>query len=83
MNDPRRIYTGADYAPTVALVVFALVFSPALLVLSGPVGEAPLTAALAFSAACLALAWILWTRFSTLSIASVVLGASNGSQRRR
>lgn len=72
MNDSRRIHTGADYTPTVALVVFALVFSPALLFLSGPVSEAPITAALTLSAACLAVAWFLWTRFSALSIGSVV-----------
>ena len=72
MTDPRRIYAGADYTPTVALIVLGLVFSPALLVLSGPVRDVPITGALAFSAACLALACFLWTRYSTLSIASVV-----------
>ena len=72
MADPRRIYSGFDYTPTVALVVFALVFSPALVALSGPVSEVSITAALAFSASCLVLARLLWTRFSTLSIASVV-----------
>jgi hypothetical protein len=38
MTDSRRIYTGADYAPA-ALVVFGIVFSPALLFLSGPIGD--------------------------------------------
>lgn len=72
MTDSRQIYAGVDYTPTVALVVFALVLSPALLVLSGPIGDLPAAAALAFSSVCLAVAWIQWTRFSTLSIASVV-----------
>lgn len=72
MIDFRRIYTGADYTSTVALVVFAVFFSPALLLLSGPIGGLPPAAALALSAACLAFAWIRWTRFSTLTIASIV-----------
>ena len=71
MTDSRRIYTGADYAPA-ALVVFGIVFSPALLFLSGPIGDLRAAAALALSTACLAFAWVRWTRFSTLSIASVI-----------
>ena len=69
MNESLRTYTGANYVPTVALLVFAFVFSPTLLVLSGPAGAA--SYALAFSCVCLALARASWRR-STLSIASVV-----------
>lgn len=72
MTDSHRIYTGADYTPTIALVALALVFCPALFVLSAPVGDVSITAAFAFSGACLTLAGFLWTRFSALSIASVV-----------
>lgn len=72
MTDSRRIYTGADYTLTIALVTFALIFSPALLILSGPVTFLPVAVGSAFSALCLALACVSWTRFSTLTIASVV-----------
>lgn len=72
MTDSRRIYTGADYTPTIALVAFAFIFSPALLILSGPVTVLLVAVGSAFSALCLALAWVSWTRCSTLTIASVV-----------
>lgn len=72
MTDSRRIFTGADYTPTIALVAFAFVFGPALLILSGPVTALLAAVGSAFSTLCLALAWVSWSRFSTLTIASVV-----------
>ncbi len=72
MTKSRQTYTGTDYNLTVALLVVAFVFSPAMLVLSRPVGFVPAGIALGLSALCVVLARISWRRFSTLTIASVV-----------
>ena len=72
MKSSQQRYTGTDYNSTVALVIVALVFSPALLVLSSPFGNASVYASAAFSAMCLVLAWANWKKRSALTIPSIV-----------
>jgi len=67
-----QTYTGTDYNLTVALLVIALIFSPAMLLLSWPVDFLSAASAAALSTFCLGSAWVSWSRFSTLTIASVV-----------
>lgn len=63
--------TGTDYTATVALLAAAVVFSPALLIVSRPVGFAPVALALAFSAACGVAAAAAWRKRSRLTIPSL------------
>lgn len=64
--------TGTDYTPTVALLVAAFVFSPVVLLVSLPFGHDSVYLALACSALCAALAYASWTKYSNLTLASVV-----------
>jgi hypothetical protein len=52
------------YTFTVGLLVLALVFTPALLIVSRPVGLASATLALACSVLFVLLAWFNWNRRS-------------------
>lgn len=61
--------TGSGYTRTVAYLAVAI-FSPAVLVVSRPVGFIAISLAIACSALCVALAWLNWRKFSRLSIAS-------------
>jgi uncharacterized membrane protein YhaH (DUF805 family) len=63
--------TGTNYTTTAALLILAFVFIPAVLIVSRPSGDASLSAAIACSLVCIALARINWTKFSQLSIASI------------
>jgi hypothetical protein len=62
--------TGSGYTRTVAYVGVAFIFSPAVLVVSRPVGFIAISLAIACSALCVTLAWLNWRKFSRLSIAS-------------
>jgi hypothetical protein len=62
--------TGSGYTKTVAYLAVAFIFSPAVLVVSRPVGFIAISLAIACSALCVALAWLNWRKFSRLSIAS-------------
>ena len=55
---------------TVALLVMAFVFCPAILLASRPVGYVAVSLAIACSALCVVVAWINWKRSSQLSIAT-------------
>lgn len=73
MLDPHQKPTGTRYTTTAALAVAAAVFSPVVLVLSRPFGQASISLAIAFSAVCLALAWLSWWKYSRLTIPSIEL----------
>lgn len=73
MIDPSQKPTGTTYTLTGALVAVALIFSPAVLVVSGrPFGYWSVSLALACSALCLAVAWVSWKRSSQISIPSIL-----------
>jgi hypothetical protein len=55
---------GAKVTTTVALLVFAFIFSPAILLVSRPVGFGSIALAVASSIACVAFAWINWRKCS-------------------
>lgn len=65
-----RASTGSGYTRTVAYLAVAFIFSPAVLVVSRPVGFIAISLAIACSALCVTLAWLNWRKFSQLSIAS-------------
>ena len=44
-----------------ALVAFALVFTPAVVIISGPPGYLSLSLAMASGATCISLAWVKWS----------------------
>lgn len=71
MFDSQQKSTGTRYTMTVALLVGALIFSPAALIVAGSTGYVAVSLALACSALCVALAWINWKRRSELTIPSV------------
>jgi hypothetical protein len=68
MIDSQRKSTGTEYTTTVALLVLAFIFSPAILIVSGQFGYWSVSLALACSALCVALAWVNWTKYSRLTI---------------
>lgn len=72
MFESQQKSSGTRYTLTVALVAMALIFSPAILMISRPVGYLPLGLAVAASAFCLAVAWLTWRKYSLLSIPSIV-----------
>ena len=63
--------TGTDYTATVALLILAFIFVPAVLVISRPVGDVSLLAAIGCSAICIGLARMNWMKSSQLSICSI------------
>jgi hypothetical protein len=67
---------GTSYTATAALLILALIFIPAVLIVSHPFGYLSLSAAVACSVICLALAVINWMKFSRLSISSITDGKS-------
>ncbi len=71
MFDSCQKSTGTTYTTTVALLLVAFVFSPAVLVISHPFGSLSLSLAIAGSALCVALAWVHWRKSSQLSIPSI------------
>jgi hypothetical protein len=73
MLDYRQKFADTDCSSTVALLVLALVFSPAVLVVSRPFGGVSISFAAVFSTACIALAWFAWARDSRLPRTSSVV----------
>ena len=71
MLDLSQKSTGITYTTTVALLVAGFIFSPALLVISRPIGYFSLSLAVACSALCFALAWFNWKKASQLTIPSI------------
>ncbi len=69
--------TGTQYTTTVALLAVALIFVPAVLIVSRPFGYVALAFAIACSALCVTLAWVLWKKASQLSIESIATEAGS------
>jgi hypothetical protein len=63
--------TGTGYTTTVAFLLVAFVFSPAVLVISRPFGYVSVSLAVTCSAICVVLAWVNWKRSSQLSIPTI------------
>lgn len=62
---------GTQYSVTVALLAAAFIFSPAILILSRPIGSASVLTALAGSTSCILLAWFNWKKYSSLTVPSL------------
>jgi hypothetical protein len=60
--------TGTQYTTTAALLIVALIFSPAALIMYRPLGFLSVSLSVACSLFCLGLAWVNWKRYSDLSI---------------
>lgn len=71
MFDSHQKSTGTQYTMTVALLIVAFIFSPAVLILSRPFGYVSVSLALACSALCVAFAWVNWRKYSQLTIPSL------------
>ena len=71
MFEPQSKTTGTQFTTTVALLLMAFVFIPAVLILSGRFGNLAFSLAAAGSGLCVVLAWFSWTKYSRLSIPSI------------
>jgi hypothetical protein len=68
--------SGIDYTATIALAALGIVFSPAVILMSGHFDGGRVTMALIFSAACLLLSWVSWHYYSRRSIPTLENPAS-------
>lgn len=73
MFEAQQKSTGTTYTITVALLVVAFVFIPALLIVTRPFGYGSISLAILGSGLCLILARELWRKFSRLSITSIAI----------
>jgi hypothetical protein len=71
MLKTHQKYAGTRYTATIALLLVAFVFTPAILMLSRPFGYVAPSLAAACSALCVIFAWINWNRHSELTILSM------------
>ena len=71
MFDPHQKPTGTQHTMTVALIVVAFVFSPAVLFVSRPFGYTSVALAFACSALCIAMAGLYRKKYSQLTIPSL------------
>ena len=71
MFDSQQKSTGTQYTTTVAFLLVGLVFSPAVLAVTRPIGYVSLALASVCSASCLLLAWLNWKSSSRLTIPSI------------
>lgn len=62
MTTIRQKYVETRHTTTVGLLVLGLVFSPAVLVLSRPLGGVSISLAAVFTALCIASARFAWAR---------------------
>jgi hypothetical protein len=72
MSNAQEITTGRDYSISAALGAGGLVFVPAVLLVSGPVGLGFFATALVASLVFLACAWGNWRQRSRLTIPSIL-----------
>ena len=73
MFDSGQKSTGTRYTTTVALLIMAFIFCPAVLIASSPVGYVPLSLVIACGALCVMLAWVNWKKSSRLTIPSITI----------
>jgi hypothetical protein len=66
--------TGTGYTTTIAFLLVAFVFSPAVLIASRPLGLVSVSLAIACSVLCILLAWVNWKKSSRISIPSIASG---------
>ena len=71
MFDSHQKSTGTQYTTSVASLMVAFAFSPAVLILSHPVGYVSVSLAVACSALCVTFAWFDWKFYSRLTIPSI------------
>ena len=71
MFELQQKSTGTQYTVTAALLLVALVFSPAVLFVTRPLGIVSVSLAVACSAVCLAWARNQWKNSSQLTIPSI------------
>jgi len=71
MFDPHQKPTGNRYTMTVTLLVIAIIFSPAVLIMSRPIGYFSGSLALACSILCVTFAWLNWKMYSQLTVPSI------------
>ena len=71
MFDSQQKSTGTQYTLTAALLIVAFIFSPAVLLVSRPFGYLSVSLALACSMLCVASAWVIWRKYSQLTIPSL------------
>ena len=64
--------TGTSYTATAALLILGLVFIPAILIASRPIGDFSLGAAIAGSVICIGLARMNWLKSSKLAFSSII-----------
>jgi len=74
MFDPKGKSTGTSYTATVTLVSVAVIFIPAILIASSPIGYGMLGLASAASLVFLGFAWVSWKRASQMSIPTITGG---------
>jgi hypothetical protein len=71
MFDSQQKSTGTQYTVTVAYLLVALVFSPAVLLLTRPLGYVSVSLAIVCSVLSLVLARMNWKNSSRLTIPSI------------
>jgi hypothetical protein len=71
MLDVQQKSTGTEYTTTVAFLLVGLVFSPAVLAVTRPIGYVSFAVTSVCSAMCLVLAWLNWKNSSRLTIPSI------------
>ena len=69
--------TGTSYTATAALLILGFIFVPAVFIVSRPVGDMSLLAAIVCSAICIGLARNCWMTGSQLSISSIACRGEN------
>lgn len=70
MFDSQQKATGTQYTMTIALLLVAFVFSPAVLFVLTPIGYVSVSLAIACSVLCVGLAWGNWKN-SKLTVPSI------------
>jgi len=68
-SEPKS--TGTEYTVTVAFLMVAFFFIPAVLFVSRPLGYASVSIAVLCSGLCAAMAWLNWMKFSNLTMLSI------------
>jgi hypothetical protein len=73
MFDAHQTSARTGHTTTVAFLAVAFIFSPAILVISRPLGYVSISMAIACSVVCVALAWVNWKRSSPPSRPAIAI----------